>query len=141
MDQAERMKQAFAFLIDTSFGTLWWAANDLWKQNANFILKPEQEGKSHPGVSLRQENASDRFIVPLLLGRSEKYSASQAIGLKMDDRSEKKGYFGTLKPVRMSYMNFLDGSIRSNQVKPKLGVDEKKQLYDFVERRLSWFTK
>ena len=141
MDQAERRKQAFAFLIDTSFGTLWWTDNDLWTRNAAFVLKPEQEGKDHPGVSLRQENPSDRFIVPLLMGRSKKCSASHGVKLALDGKSEKKGYFGTLKPVRMTYKSFLDGSIRSNQVKPKLTEDEKKQLHDFVERRLSWFTK
>lgn len=141
MDQAERMKQAFAFLIDTSFGTLWWAANDLWKQNARFVLKPEQEGKNHPGVSLQYERPADSSIVPLLLGRSKKCSASQAVGLKLDGKSEKKSYFGTLKPVRMSYKDFLDGRISRNQVKPKLTDAEKKELHEFVERRLSWYTE
>ena len=141
MDPTSRMKQAFAVLTDTSFGTLWWAGNELWKQSKSFVLKPEQEGKRHPGVSLRKNSSSDCSIVPLLLGSSQKSSGRSTVKLKMSERSDKTSYFGALKPVNMSYLNFLDGSIRSNRNKPRLTEDEKKRLNAFLERRLSWFTK
>ena len=139
MEIQTRLKQAFTVLLDTTFGTLWWADNDLWKQEKSFVLKPEQEGKNHPGVSILPERQEDPYVVPMLLGHSKKQSANTAVKLEMS--RGKCSYFGTLKPVRMSYGNFLDGSILANSAKPRVTPEEKAKLKKFLIRRLSWSMK
>jgi len=139
MEMQTRLKQAFTVLLDTSFGTLWWVSNDLWKQEKSFVLKPEQEGKNHPGVSLCAERQKDPYVVPMLLGRSKKQSANAAVEVELSAGG--RGYFGTLKPVRMSYVEFLNGNIHANSAKPRVTPEEKAKLKKFLIRRLSWSMK
>ena len=140
MGDLERLKQGFTVLFDTSFGTLWWADNDLWAQEKDFVLKSEQKKGNHPGVSIRQEKQEDPYVIPLLLGTSKEKSTRQAVALSMNT-GRSSSYFGALKPVRMSGTAFLEGRIRSNLAKPQLTSSEKMKLNKFIKRRLSWSAK
>ena len=135
MDNQERLKHAFTVLLDVSFGTLWWVDNELWKQEKMFVLKSEQEGGFHPGISIQHDTPQDPYVVPLLLGRSEKQSCREAC---LEVTQDRPTYFGSLKPVRMSFMNFLDGSIHVNHGKPRVAASEKEELIKFISGRLSW---
>ena len=137
MDDLQRKLNAFAVLVDTSFGTLWWAKNTLWQQNSSFVLKDGEEKNSHPGVSLRKMNSS-AAVIPMLLGCSKKSLFNRTVVFKMDDALDRTTTFGTMKPLDMGFLNFLDGSVYSNSKKRKLSAADIQELEDFIREKLQW---
>ena len=137
MVDLQRKLNAFNLLFDTSYGTLWWVHNQLWAQVPEFVIKAGTENGRHPGVSIQKEKPENTMIVPMLLGTSRKRSAYQAVALKMNDQEERFCYFGTLRPLDFTFLDFLGDDICAN-TKKKLSAEEQKKLCDFIRRRLSW---
>ena len=137
MDDLQRKLNAFAVLMDPSFGTLWWVKNTLWQQDNSFVLKSGEENNSHPGVSIKKKDSS-HVVVPMLLGCSQKSLFNRTVIFKMDDASERTTTFGTMKPLDVGFFNFLDGSVYSNGKKRKLSTADIRELEDFIREKLQW---
>ncbi|MBR7138380.1 MAG: hypothetical protein IKD44_02425 [Lentisphaeria bacterium] len=137
MDELQRKLNAFAILMDSSFGTLWWVKNTLWQQDNSFVLKEGEEKNSHPGVSLRKKNSS-AAVIPMLLGCSKKSLFNRTVVFKMNDASDRTTTFGTMKPLDVGFLNFLDGSVWSNSHKRKLSAADMQELEDFIREKLQW---
>jgi hypothetical protein len=86
-------------LQDTSMGTLWWVADDLWETHTNTFRRPrlERENPHHPGVSLRLEDGEGLGFdpVPLLFGASGNQGPVVIQGLSKHE-PEKPSSFGRI---------------------------------------------
>lgn len=140
MNDHQRKLNAFLYLYDTSFGTLWWCKNYLWAQDKSFVIPQGKENGYHPGVSIQKSPPPNNGIVPMLLGTSKKPFSKSAVSLKMNDDEDKFGYFGSLRPVNFSFVSFLNGDITIAKEK-KLSDVEQKKLHDFIKRKLAWKIK
>lgn len=135
VDTATRFMEAIWSLLNPELGTLWWIPNDLWKRSKSFVLKEEQEGHAHPGLSISPGKQSVFECVPVLLGTS--HPKIDAFPVKLDDSSERLTYFGTLRPLEIETVCFDGIEITPNSEKQKLPKSDCKKLESYIKRKLA----
>ena len=129
-----RFMEAVWSLLNPELGTLWWVPNDLWKRSKSFVLKKEQEGHTHPGLSISPGKQSAFECVPVLLGTSQ--AGINTFPAKMNDATERLTYFGTLRPLDIETVCFDGIEIIPNSEKRKLADADCKKLASYIRRKL-----
>lgn len=132
---ATRLLNAIWALHPPVFGTLWWIPNEYWKKSPSFVLKKEQSGGSHPGVSLHSTSRDGLKMVPVLLGTSRKCTPSFAV--QLNDTQEKRTYFETLR-ANFETENFNGSTFKHNPSKNKLSDSDCRALEQYIRNRLKW---
>lgn len=134
MDSNTRLLQAIFFLKDPDFGSLWWVSNKIWQQNPRFVLKADQQGGQHPGVSVLKNRSAFSPLIPMLMGTSRK--GYKTIPFKLNDNDTKFCYFGSLRPVDCALACFSSNMITRNHLKPHLSQEDCKKLKNFIREIL-----
>ena len=144
----DRTFEAFKKLVPYLRGALWWAQNDLIKdQHPTFNQNDEHKG--HPLLSVSQREVQGRFdVVPMLVGTSgmkmdfkKRLGCIMVEGMTKEDPTHKT-YFGSIvMPGRYSFEDLLTG-VRPTKV-DAIGYDKHTVKYHDDEhgflRKNKWY--
>ena len=132
--KGEDFFQSLSNLMIVPFGSLWWVAEDIWKNERRRFENSIR--MSHPGLAISKDRLSLTLDPYSMLHGTRKRGGRcfEVAGISFKDGVPEITYFGKTPPIRLKGMQFQSGRISRCQ-KESVTSEEKSRLEAFLRSK------